>query len=165
VSVRRRGLVLLISRLWPSITPNASFFTPLKKMCAPKLTWATSLAQSVKERLPGLRLRGDELICHNWMCEKVGETCLCQLSMLLSRLQHLRHLDLRSNRLNRLPEVWTLQNLESLDVRDNALQALPEELASMPALHTLRVEGNPLREGGVPASVAALLDSRDEDLG
>jgi hypothetical protein len=127
--------------------------------------WATSLAQSVKERLPGLRLRGDELICHNWMCEKVGETCLCQLSMLLSRLQHLQHLDLRSNRLNRLPEVWTLRKLETLDVRDNALEVLPEELATMPSLRTLRVEGNPLRDDGVPLSVAALLEgSRGDDL-
>ena len=50
-----------------------------------------SLAQAAKERLPGLRLRGDELICHNWMCEKVGQTCLCKLSMFLSRLHHLRH--------------------------------------------------------------------------
>ena len=121
------------------------------------MTWATSLAQAVKERLPGLRLRGDELICHNWMCEKVGETCLCKLSVVLSRLHHLQHLDLRGNRLEQLPEVWSLPKLQSLDVRDNALQSLPEELASMQSLRQLKVEGNPLREDGVPASLFALI--------
>lgn len=129
------------------------------------MTWATSLAQAAKERLPGLRLRGDELICHNWMCEKVGQTCLCKLSMFLSRLHHLRHLDLRGNKLEQLPEVWTLPKLESLDVRDNKLRMLPEELASMPSLRALHVEGNPLREDGVPASLLSLVIPPDLDGG
>ena len=88
------------------------------------MTWATSLAQAARERLPGLRLRGStDLICNNMMCEKVGETCLCKLSMVLQRMHHLRHLDLRDNNLDRLPEVWMLPSLETLDVRDNKIGA------------------------------------------
>jgi hypothetical protein len=103
--------------------------------------WATSLAQSTRERLPGLRLRGsDELVCTNMMCDKVGQTCLCKLSMVLERLHHLRHLDLRGNRLDRLPEVWRLPHLETLDVRDNPLEAVPEELSTLRSLRTLLVD-------------------------
>ena len=107
--------------------------------------WATSLAQGVRDALPGLRLRASaELVCNNMMCDKVGETCLCKLSMVLERMTHLRHLDLRGNSLDRLPEVWRLPRLETLDVRDNSLASLPAELASMNSLRVLRVDNNPL---------------------
>ena len=86
--------------------------------------WATSLAQAARERLPALRLqKSTELVCENLMCEKVGEACLCRLSIHLSKLRHLRHLDLRGNGLDRLPELWTLPQLETLDVRDNLIGA------------------------------------------
>ena len=87
-------------------------------------SWATSLAQATRARLPGLRLHGSpELVCANMMCDRVGQTCLCRLSMCLERMHHLRHLDLRGNQLQRLPEVWRLPELETLDVRDNLLGA------------------------------------------
>ena len=121
-----------------------------------RMAWATSLACSMRDRLPGLRLRAStELICNNMLCEKVGETCLCKLSMCLERMHHLRHLDLRGNRLDRLPEVWRLPHLETLDVRDNALESLPEELSSMKSLSVLQVEGNPLKS--VPDSLRGML--------
>ena len=121
------------------------------------------------------------------MCEKVGQTCLCKLSMQLGRMRHLRHLDLRGNSLERLPEVWSLPRLETLDVRDNLLGAharvalarprplhtcvrdvcvrvfradaetLPEELASMGALRVVRVANNPLRE--LPPDLARFIDA------
>jgi len=136
--------------------------------------WATSLAASVRERLPGLRLAGGtvELLCGDHMCMRFGEVCLCKLSIQLARLQHVRHLDLSGNGLERLPEVWQLKQLEALDVSSNKLGAplasshfapglhkphanarplcpaavkLPEELSSMPHLRELNVAGNPLR--------------------
>jgi hypothetical protein len=126
--------------------------------------WATSLAQAMRERLPGLRLHGSaELVCNNLLCEKVGEMCLCRLSMCLERMHHLRHLDLRSNKLHRLPEVWTLPALESLDVRDNALTSLPEELSTMPSLRSLRIEGNPINH--ISPSLLPLITRGHDDSG
>ena len=133
--------------------------------------WATSLSQALRERATGLRLRNSkELICHNYMCEKVGETCLCQLSMVLSRMRDLRHLDLSSNRLSQLPEVWLLPQLESLDVSENRLTTLPEQLATMPSLQRIRLEGNPiehippqLQRLIVTGCAAALEDERHGD--
>jgi hypothetical protein len=85
--------------------------------------WATTLAASVRERLPGLRLAGGhmELVCVDHMCMRFGEVCLCKLSIQLARLQHVRHLDLSGNNLERLPEVWRIRGLESLDVSFNRL--------------------------------------------
>ena len=95
-------------------------------MGSPPQRFAVSLAESMKSGLPGLKLRGSsELICMNMMCDKVGGTCLCRLSMVLERLQHLQHLDLSGNQLDRLPEVWQLRRLETLDVSDNNLGVTP----------------------------------------
>eukprot|EP00310_Coccolithus_braarudii_P016415 CAMPEP_0183342304 /NCGR_PEP_ID=MMETSP0164_2-20130417/8435_1 /TAXON_ID=221442 /ORGANISM="Coccolithus pelagicus ssp braarudi, Strain PLY182g" /LENGTH=125 /DNA_ID=CAMNT_0025512843 /DNA_START=41 /DNA_END=418 /DNA_ORIENTATION=- len=112
------------------------------------MQWATSLSQSVKERLPGLRLAGSlELICGDPICMKFGEVCLCRLSMALERLEHVRHLDMSSCNIERLPEVWKMPNLETLDVSNNQLDALPLELSSMAMLRCVCVEGNPLKQG------------------
>ena len=127
----------------------------------------TQVVRSLLEanRSPGMRaldLRASaDLRCVNMMCEKVGETCLCRLSMCLERMRHLQHLDLRGNNLNRLPEVWSLPNLETLDVRENSLESLPEELASMKSLRLLRVDGNPLKI--VPPSLARFINAGSSD--
>ncbi|KAL1520309.1 hypothetical protein AB1Y20_021900 [Prymnesium parvum] len=120
------------------------------------MQWATSLAEAVRTRASALRLRrSTELLCDNLMCEKVGQTCVCKLSMALERMKQLEHLDLSDNHLDRLPEVWRLEKLRTLDVRSNRLETLPEQLALAPALRELRVEGNPLR--GVPAALAEMV--------
>eukprot|EP00967_Tisochrysis_lutea_P150199 scaffold290098_cov29-Tisochrysis_lutea.AAC.1 len=87
--------------------------------------WASSLSASVRGRLPGLRLAGGstELVCADHMCMRFGEVCLCKLSIALARLQHVRHLDLSANKLERLPEVWRIERLETLDLSANKLGA------------------------------------------
>ena len=101
-------------------------------MGATRAKVATSLAESMRTGLPSLQLRSSvELICNNMMCDKVGRTCLCRLSMVLERLQHLRNLDLRQNQLDRLPEVWRLQQLETLDVSENNLGETKLQLRSL----------------------------------
>ena len=108
----------------------------------------TGVKQALREGSSALRLRAsEELVCTNMMCDRVGSSCLCMLSMVLERLGgNLRHLDLRNNDLERLPEVWRLPRLETLDVGENRLAALPDELATMPHLRELRADANPLRE-------------------
>mmetsp|Transcript_5712 Transcript_5712/g.13249 ORF Transcript_5712/g.13249 Transcript_5712/m.13249 type:complete len:147 (-) Transcript_5712:391-831(-) len=119
--------------------------------------WATSLAQSVKERLPGLRLAGSlELVCGDPVCMKFGEVCLCRLSMALSRLQHVRHLDMSNCNLHRLPEIWKMPNLETLDASYNQLDLLPAELSGMASLRAVRVVGNPMLHS-VPKQLQPLL--------
>ena len=109
--------------------------------------WATTVKQALAEGSTKLRLRAsEELQCTNMMCDRVGASCLCKLSMALERLRDLRHLDLRHNGLERLPEVWRLPHLETLDVGENRLAALPDELAAMPHLVRVRADGNPLQQ-------------------
>ena len=109
--------------------------------------WATTVKQALAEGSTKLRLHAsEELLCTNMMCDRVGASCLCKLSMALERLRDLRHLDLRRNGLERLPEVWRLPHLETLDVGENRLAALPDELAAMPHLVRVRADGNPLQQ-------------------
>lgn len=61
----------------------------------------------------------------------------------LWRLPGLRHLALRQNRLERVPEEGTLPNLESLDLAHNALRSLPDWVGQCPRLKRLSLEGNP----------------------
>lgn len=65
----------------------------------------------------------------NLMCEKVGDPCICRLSVVLEKLQHLEGLNLSGNKLISLPEsVGQLQRLRYLDLSNNRLQTLPKSI-------------------------------------
>jgi Leucine-rich repeat (LRR) protein len=109
-----------------------------------------------------------DLICKNMMCEHVGSSCACKLSLVLERLPQLQEMDLSNNKLRFLPEstfqlthlmhlnlarnhlttlspsVQQLTNLAVLDLRDNRITSLPEDaLLMLPNLKQIRVAGNP----------------------
>jgi hypothetical protein len=119
-------------------------------------TTATSLAESVRLRLPGLRVASmPDMRCGDHMCQKFGELCLCRFSLQLERFAHVEHLDLRGAELHSMPQVWKMQGLRTIDVRDNPIQSLPAELATAPRLSAVIV-GEPLRAAS-PAAVQHLL--------
>ncbi|XP_029943527.1 leucine-rich repeat-containing protein 40 [Salarias fasciatus] len=64
----------------------------------------------------------------------------------LSGHAHLSVLDLRGNRLARVPDgVAALQTLTRLDLADNDIATLPPAIGLLPRLTALQLEGNPLR--------------------
>lgn len=101
---------------------------------------ATSLSQAVRqaETVDSLDLQqSPDLLCVNLLCEKVGDPCICRLSRVLERLQHLQRLNLANNRLISLPDsVGQLSQLQYLDLSHNKLTGLPD---TMQHLRQLRV--------------------------
>ena len=101
---------------------------------------ATSLSQAVRqaETVDSLDLQqSPDLLCVNLLCEKVGDPCICRLSRVLERLQHLQRLNLANNQLISLPEsVGQLSQLRYLDLSHNKLTGLPD---TMQHLRQLRV--------------------------
>ncbi|GAB9467706.1 Toll/interleukin receptor [Globisporangium polare] len=110
-----------------------------------------------------------DLVCKNMMCEHVGSSCACKLSLVLERLPQLQEMDLSNNQLRFLPEstfqlaqlarldlsrnqltelsasVTQLQQLQVLDLSHNRIKKLPEDaLLALPMLREVRVDGNPL---------------------
>lgn len=104
-------------------------------------------------------------------------------SVILRVQDTLTVLDMRDNRLSRLPdEIAHLYRLKTLDVTNNDLHELPAGLGYVKDLHHFLVEGNPLRtirravvsggsevlkkylrtRGGPPAGVEALEEEFDE---
>ncbi|THG94891.1 hypothetical protein EW026_g6669 [Hermanssonia centrifuga] len=86
----------------------------------------------------------------------------------ITKLQHLKLLDLSGNSLASIPpELGMLTSLKELYLFDNHLQTLPPELGSLHQLQTLGVEGNPMepslklmvQEQGTPALIAHLRDT------
>ncbi|TMW55184.1 hypothetical protein Poli38472_013946 [Pythium oligandrum] len=138
------------------------------------------VARSLRDVARGQRVqalllaRSQDLICKNLMCEHVGSSCACKLSLVLERVPELREMDLSGNQLRFLPvstfaltqlttlnvaqnhldvlspEIAALTNLETLDVSHNRLQELPVDvLSALPKLSQLTVTGNPLADDDV----------------
>lgn len=111
---------------------------------------ATSLAEAVRKRstLRVLDLTAAaDLVCQNMMCEKLGDPCICRVSVALQKLQGLQHLCLAKNRLLSAPEVIsqsTLPELVSLDLSFNRLEELPLPVVQHKGLRDLYLQGNPL---------------------
>ena len=62
----------------------------------------------------------EDLKCRNLMCERVGECCVCRLSLSLDRTPQLLELDISSNNLDCVPEnLWSLNKLEVLRTIDH----------------------------------------------
>ncbi|EQC37274.1 hypothetical protein SDRG_05498 [Saprolegnia diclina VS20] len=89
--------------------------------------------------------KSEDLLCMNLMCERVGEACVCKLSVVLERLPQLEHLDVSRNNLKSLPPaIFSLRHLTSLNVSGNKLSSLPDGLLSnLASLEALYVEDNP----------------------
>ena len=94
-----------------------------------------------------LQLRhSTDLVCRQLMCECVGNTCVCRLSLALARVPRLQHLDLSMNQLPVLPDaVYTLAKLKTLNVRDNHLTTVATDVAKLTELETLDVRYNELK--------------------
>ena len=66
--------------------------------------------------------------------------------MQLENIVNVRMLDLRENKITKLPdEIHCLQLLERLDVSNNDLSALPFTLGVLPHLKSVQLEGNSLK--------------------
>lgn len=110
---------------------------------------ARTLAQvsrNVNGRITHLLLPNSlDLQCRNLMCERVGECCVCRLSLTLDRTPFLKVLDLSNNQLDRLPDnLWTLKHLEELNLSENNLTQLPiDKIDQLTRLKLLTLTGNP----------------------
>lgn len=87
-------------------------------------------------------------VCRNMFCEKVGESCICRLSLWLSqmgpRLPSLTSLSLASNGLETIPEsIEELKHIKLLDLKDNDIQTLPDSLWKLGSLEVLDLRNNP----------------------
>lgn len=89
--------------------------------------------------------RSQDLLCHNLVCEKVGQPCICRLAQVLERhAGSLRWLSLSGNALEQLPEALTgLPCLRYLDLSGNRLSALPQGFTNLRSLQ-VRCSGFPL---------------------
>lgn len=128
-------------------------------------TLAEAVRNAARVRVLDLQASVD-LQCRNLLCAKVGEACLCRLSLVLENLVKVECVDLSCNGLDALPEgLWKLTNLKELNVShnklpflddgigqlrslvsvsasQNALSALPRVLCDLEHLHSLDVRGN-----------------------
>ena len=106
--------------------------------------------------------RSEDLMCRNLMCERVGESCVCRLSLVLEKMPQLEKLDISYNNLVRLPpKVFDLKSLQELDISGNALtdevfkNTMHEQnLLGLSQLQILRMEDNCLT--AIPTDVTKL---------
>lgn len=141
-------------------------------------TLAEAVRNAARVRVLDLQASVD-LQCRNLLCAKVGEACLCRLSLVLEKLVKVECVDLSCNGLDTLPEgLWKLTNLKELNVSHNklpfldegigqikslvsvsvsynALSALPRALCDLEHLHSLDVRGN-----SIPSNCEALAKLR-----
>ncbi|KAG9402426.1 hypothetical protein AC1031_007039 [Aphanomyces cochlioides] len=113
--------------------------------------------------------QSEDLLCRNLMCERVGDACMCRLSIVLEKLPNLTTLDVSENRLPALPpsvfqlgrleelvlaknqlgddvfkDMHNFQRLRRVDLSNNQLTTVPSTLAELPNLEVIDVRGNPL---------------------
>lgn len=103
-----------------------------RRSSASKTTTAASLGQAVRNAatVETLSLEASpDLLCMNLMCEKVGDPCICRLSVVLEKLHQLEGLNLSGNKLISLPDsIGQLQRLRYLDLSNNKLHTLPKSI-------------------------------------
>ncbi|XP_023214444.1 leucine-rich repeat-containing protein 40-like [Centruroides sculpturatus] len=102
----------------------------------------------------------DEQIKEVWQCDRdisgksyllqelhVGHNKITEIpSDLLETLLNVRTLDLRNNKISKIPdEITWLQSLERFDLTNNNLSGLPYTLGTLPHLKSLSIEGNSMR--------------------
>ena len=106
---------------------------------------AASLGSAALTRawsLQVLQLKGSQdLVCMNMMCEKLGDPCLCRVSVALQRLHKLAHLDLSENSLPALPDAvhpQHLPELRALNLSNNRITSLPASILQFGHLEVCR---------------------------
>eukprot|EP00164_Ancoracysta_twista_P016411 GFYU01027515.1.p1 GENE.GFYU01027515.1~~GFYU01027515.1.p1 ORF type:complete len:160 (-),score=17.41 GFYU01027515.1:99-578(-) len=105
--------------------------------------------------------RSEDLLCRNLMCAKVGEACVCRLSLVLEKIKHLDHLDLSDNQLKFLPEsVWSIPGLKSLNISGNELTELQDGVTNLKDLRRLYVCHNELTQ--LPLASLSQLEALEE---
>ncbi|XP_067135342.1 leucine-rich repeat-containing protein 40-like [Centruroides vittatus] len=85
--------------------------------------------------------------CNNLKELHVGHNKITEIpSDVLETLLNVRTLDLRSNKISKIPdEITWLQSLERFDLTNNNLSGLPYTLGILPHLKSLSIEGNSMR--------------------
>lgn len=85
--------------------------------------------------------------CTNLKELHLGSNRISQLSSTdLENILNVRTLDLRENKITKIPdEITVLQLLERLDVSNNDLSTLPYTLGVLPHMKSLQVDGNPMK--------------------
>jgi hypothetical protein len=149
----------MLSLTFPFRILNFSFKTDP----AGKTSMAAKTLRTVTRATRTLDLSAStDLICDNMMCAKVGALCLCKFSIALAKIGHISHLHLRSNGMDRWPEVWRILGLKVLDVADNRLSSVPPEIAQLTQLEELLISGNQLQS--LPEELSALPNLRVIDV-
>jgi len=111
-------------------------------------TLVEAVRNATRVRVLDLQASAD-LQCRNLMCAKVGEACLCRLSLVLEKLAKVECVDLSRNGLDTLPEgLWKLTNLKELNVSHNKLPFLDEGIGQLRSLVSVSVSHNAL--SGLP---------------
>ena len=84
----------------------------------------------------------DDMTCLNVMCAKLGDPCLCRVSVVLSKLKNLQKLDISGNGLTELPTeaLVDLRSLRIINIAGNPLQTFPEALGSIPNLEEVAMD-------------------------
>eukprot|EP00963_Diacronema_lutheri_P011705 scaffold1440_cov332-Pavlova_lutheri.AAC.5 len=118
----------------------------------------SSLAEAVRNaaRVRVLDLQASvDLQCRNLLCAKVGEACLCRLSLILEKLVEVESVVLSHNGLDALPEgLWKLDKLKELDVSHNELRFLDSGIGRLKSLVSLGLSHNNLTD--LPEILCAL---------
>jgi hypothetical protein len=101
-------------------------------------------------------------VCKNMFCEKVGQSCVCRLSLWISqtspRLTALTTLSLANNGLEQLPDsLGELRNIKRLDFSQNNIRDVPSSLGELRQLEVLDLRGNPKLSAGAVARVRVRL--------
>lgn len=89
--------------------------------------------------------RSPDLVCRNFMCEKLGQSCVCKFARYMEQNEWaaLEELVISGNQITLLPAAAFVPSLRRLDVSHNSLSGLDlEYFKRSPRLEVLVASGN-----------------------